>query len=87
MATLVYGGILISMAMLGLSATITWPLSPNGKLVSEHMRIWSQFVLSIMGIKYEVHGLEHLDSKQHYVFTSNHESFTDTPLIYRCALV
>jgi hypothetical protein len=35
-----------------------------------------------MGCKCEARGLEKLDLKQHYVLASNHESLTDTALIY-----
>jgi hypothetical protein len=30
----------LSLFVLGLSALLTWPFSRDGKLVSDHMRLW-----------------------------------------------
>ena len=43
----------------------------------------SRLVLALMGTKYEARGTERLRPDQHYVLACNHESLTDTALIYR----
>jgi 1-acyl-sn-glycerol-3-phosphate acyltransferase len=43
-------------------------------------KLWSRWVLWASGIKISVQGIENLDTKQQYVFTSNHESAFDIPI-------
>jgi 1-acyl-sn-glycerol-3-phosphate acyltransferase len=44
-------------------------------------RMWSRSILFLGRVKLEVEGLERLHSIGPYVFTSNHVSFIDTPVI------
>tara|TARA_B100000700_G_scaffold315622_1_gene403995 strand:- start:11826 stop:12494 length:669 start_codon:yes stop_codon:yes gene_type:complete len=53
----------------------------RGRFVAYLSRIYMRIVLWISGVKYRVIGIENLDSNSHYIFTSNHESAFDIPLI------
>jgi 1-acyl-sn-glycerol-3-phosphate acyltransferase len=44
-------------------------------------RLWGRSILFFGGVKLEVEGREHLRAKGPYVFTANHLSFIDTPVI------
>lgn len=54
----------------------------KGKILGQVAHLWSKLILWSAGIKYEVVGLENLDSEQNYVFTGNHESAFDIPLAF-----
>lgn len=45
-------------------------------------RQWSKIILYVSGIKYNVQGLDNLDTNQQYVFLSNHESALDIQLVF-----
>mmetsp|Transcript_19035 Transcript_19035/g.46752 ORF Transcript_19035/g.46752 Transcript_19035/m.46752 type:complete len:370 (+) Transcript_19035:34-1143(+) len=82
LACLIYAATGLSLLFLGLSALVTWPFCMEGKLVSDHMRVWSRIILALMGVKYDAVGPGKLDLNQHYVLAANHESLTDTALVY-----
>ncbi|MBT9448365.1 MAG: 1-acylglycerol-3-phosphate O-acyltransferase [Desulfobacterales bacterium] len=44
-------------------------------------RLWARIVLIITGVKVRMHGLEHIDEKETYVFMSNHQSMYDIPAL------
>ena len=44
-------------------------------------QVWAKSLVWIAGVKVEVEGLEHIDPKASYVFTSNHLSYMDTPVV------
>lgn len=44
-------------------------------------RVWARCVLWIAGVRLEVQGQERLHAKGPYVFTANHLSYIDTPVI------
>ncbi len=46
-------------------------------------RVWSRSILFFAGVKVEVEGRERLHAKGPYVFTSNHLSFIDTPVVLK----
>ncbi len=54
----------------------------RGKIFGAIVHIWSKLILASAGVKYSVHGLDHLDSKQNYIFAGNHESPFDIPLAF-----
>ncbi|HBN45398.1 MAG TPA: lysophospholipid acyltransferase family protein [Candidatus Marinimicrobia bacterium] len=54
----------------------------SGRPVALAGQQWSKILLFISGIQYSVHGLEHLDPDQQYVFIANHESAFDILLVY-----
>jgi 1-acyl-sn-glycerol-3-phosphate acyltransferase len=44
-------------------------------------KIWSQFVLTFMGVRYKVIGKEHLDRSRTYIICGNHSSHLDIVLM------
>jgi 1-acyl-sn-glycerol-3-phosphate acyltransferase len=44
-------------------------------------RTWSQIFLWLYGIKVRVEGIEKVKPDEHYVFVSNHASYTDIPVV------
>ena len=44
-------------------------------------KAWGRALCWIAGIRLEVEGLEKIDPKGHYIFTPNHLSYMDTPVI------
>ena len=68
--------------LLGGVGTILSIFEWRGRILGEIAHIWSKLILASAGVKYSVHGLDHLDSKQNYVFTGNHESPFDIPLAF-----
>lgn len=45
-------------------------------------RRWARSLLTIAGVKVRVEGMENIDLHGSYVFTSNHVSYMDTPVIF-----
>ena len=68
--------------LLGGGGTILSIFEWRGKILGRVAHIWSKLILSAAGVKYSVYGLDHLDSKQNYVFAGNHESPFDIPLAF-----
>lgn len=56
---------------------LTWPISPNGELYLKYARIWSRWILALLGIDVAVEGLDRLDPDATYLFMSNHASTFD----------
>lgn len=56
---------------------LTWPLSPSGNLYLKYARIWSRWILSLLGIDVAVDGRDRLDPDATYLFMSNHASTFD----------
>lgn len=54
----------------------------KGQIFGWVARTWSKIILFVSGVPYEIQGLENLKESQHYVFTANHESAFDIPLIF-----
>ena len=65
----------------GLFAVVIGIIDIRGRFVGSLSRMYSRIVLWISGVKYRVVGVENLDINSHYIFTSNHESAFDIPLI------
>jgi len=68
--------------ILGGGGTILSIFEWRGKILGKVAQIWSKLILVSAGIKYNVYGLELLDSKQNYIFAGNHESSFDIPLAF-----
>lgn len=45
--------------------------------------LWSRGVLWCCGVRLDIDGVAHVDSRQPYVFVANHQSFLDIPLLFR----
>lgn len=68
--------------LLGTTGLILSIFEWKGKIFGKIAHIWSKLILASAGVKYSVYGLDHLDSKQNYVFAGNHESPFDIPLAF-----
>jgi len=55
-------------------------LTKNENAIYKPVGLFVKIGLAIVGVKVEVKGLEHLDPKQAYIFTPNHQSFIEVPL-------
>jgi len=76
--------ILLSTAVLGIvSAAIALFGTRTSPLQIAVARVWSRSILFFAGVKVEVEGRERLHAKGPYVFTSNHLSFIDTPVVLK----
>jgi len=76
--------ILLSTAVLGIvSAAIALFGTRTSPMQIAVARVWSRAILFFAGVKVEVEGRERLDAKGPYVFTSNHLSFIDTPVVLK----
>jgi 1-acyl-sn-glycerol-3-phosphate acyltransferase len=72
----------ILMLILGLFIVIPLVVSPRGGKVSfVFIRLWASVWSFLVGIKYRVHGREHIDLNQPYIYIFNHRSFIDAPVI------
>jgi len=70
------------MLILGLFVVIPLIISPKaGGISFFFIRIWAKIWSFLSGIRYEVHGREHVQSNQPYIYIFNHRSFIDAPVI------
>jgi len=68
--------------ILGTTGLILSLFEWRGKIFGKIARLWSKLLLASAGVKYNVYGLDLLDSEQNYVFAGNHESPFDIPLAF-----
>jgi 1-acyl-sn-glycerol-3-phosphate acyltransferase len=52
-----------------------------GKHAYRVTRFWTRTILALSGVTLKVHGLNRLDPHQHYLFTVNHQSNIDIPIL------
>ena len=71
LATIVFGAIGIAVSF----------FDPTGDRQIALARAWGRWICIICRIRLEVEGLEKLAPGQHYIFTPNHLSYTDTPVL------
>jgi 1-acyl-sn-glycerol-3-phosphate acyltransferase len=63
--------------------TVTLCISPfNNRLARYIAHLWCIHLLFMCGVRVTTAGVEKLDSKERYVFISNHQSFFDIPVLY-----
>src|ERR1051325_6099358 len=55
-------------------------LTKNENYIYEPIRWFVRLGLAMVGVKIDVKGLEHLDPRQPYILTPNHQSFIEVPL-------
>jgi 1-acyl-sn-glycerol-3-phosphate acyltransferase len=80
----VYAAILFAVFMLifGWFVVIPYAITPKaGKLAFFFIRVWVRVWSILVGIKYKVHGKEHIDLNQPYIYIFNHRSFIDALVI------
>jgi len=69
-----------------LSATlglVVLPFVGQKKSIWISSKIWSTLVLGVSGVKIEVEGVENIPTDQHVIYTSNHESAFDIPILFK----
>lgn len=79
-----YSAILFVLLMLifGLFVLIPLVISQKGDKISFFfIRLWAGIWAILSGIRFEVHGLEHIDRSKSYIYIFNHRSFIDAPMI------
>lgn len=80
----IYSILIFFLLMITLALPIMVPIliSPKGDKISFFfLRLWARIWSFLSGIRYEIHGREHIDSKQAYIYIFNHRSFVDAPVI------
>jgi 1-acyl-sn-glycerol-3-phosphate acyltransferase len=73
---------IILMFLFGLFITLSLLLGPKSVKISFFfIRIWAKIWSWLSGIRYEIHGIEHVKPNQPYIYIFNHRSFIDAPVI------
>ena len=73
--------IVLSTSFFGLISFVWSFFDKTGDAMTRVSRMWARSICWIAGIKLEVEGLEKIDLTKHYIFTSNHLSYMDTPVV------
>ncbi|MFN3997105.1 lysophospholipid acyltransferase family protein [Algoriphagus sp.] len=72
----------VLMLIFGLFIVLPLLISQKGDKISFFfIRLWASIWSFLSGIRYEVHGLEHIDRSKPYIYIFNHRSFIDAPVI------
>jgi 1-acyl-sn-glycerol-3-phosphate acyltransferase len=77
-ATILFVLVTIVLSILSVPAAL---LDRSGRSYLWLARIWSKSFLALYGIQVSVEGLEKVKPHEHYVFVSNHASYTDIPVV------
>ena len=56
-------------------------ITGNENMIYSPVRMFVRMGLALAGVRVEVEGLEHLEPSQPYIFTPNHQSFIEVPLM------
>jgi 1-acyl-sn-glycerol-3-phosphate acyltransferase len=56
-------------------------ITGSENMIYSPVRLFVRAGLALVGVRVKVTGLERLDSKQPYIFTPNHQSFIEVPLL------
>lgn len=54
----------------------------SGRLQHRCARSWARWLLAVCGIRVKVRGAEQLDPGRTYVWTANHQSYLDIPVVF-----
>jgi 1-acyl-sn-glycerol-3-phosphate acyltransferase len=73
--------IILSTFFFGLISLVASPFDHTGRFMIRTARVWARTLLAIAGVKVTVEGLDKLTPGASYVFSSNHLSYMDTPVI------
>ena len=73
---LVFGTLFLS----SLAVAVSW-IPPRGNMVYKVAQLWSRGLLRCSGVGLEVRRVTELNSRQPYVFMSNHQSLYDIPAL------
>ncbi len=81
--TVIGASILIGLGEIVLSALARWA---NAETLHRVIDIWTRLTSSFLGLRFEVHGLEHVDPYETYIVAPLHEGFADPLLLTRLPL-
>lgn len=79
-----YSAVVFILFMLIFGLFILTPLliSQKGDKISFFfIRLWAGAWAKLSGIRFEIHGQEHIDRSKSYIYIFNHRSFIDAPMI------
>ncbi len=54
----------------------------SGRLQHRCARYWARCLLAVCGIRVRIHGAEHITPGAIYVWTANHQSYLDIPVVF-----
>jgi 1-acyl-sn-glycerol-3-phosphate acyltransferase len=54
----------------------------SGRLQHRCARWWARCLLAVCGVRVSVRGAEHLEAGRTYVWTANHQSYLDIPVVF-----
>lgn len=78
LATILFVLVTIVLSLLSIPAAL---IDRSGRSYLWLARTWSKIFLWLYGIHVRVEGLEKVKPDEHYVFVSNHASYTDIPVV------
>ncbi len=73
--------IILSTILCGSVSIVVSLFDKKGDATLGVARAWARSLLFFVGVRVEVEGLEKIDPQGHYVFSSNHLSYMDTPVV------
>ncbi len=77
-----YSLIWFSVLMLLIAPFIFIPVMLGSRKVAfAFIRLWAKSWSFLVGVRFRIHGLEHIDNHKPYIFIFNHRSFLDAPVI------
>ena len=74
-------GLVVVTLTLGLMALVIARVRPRSRKVNRVIGWWGKAFLFVTGTRVEATGLEHIDPQASYVFTPNHISNIDVPVM------
>ncbi|WP_209332558.1 lysophospholipid acyltransferase family protein [Lunatimonas salinarum] len=80
----IYAILVFNILMVALGVFILVPsfFPPKGvRLSFFFIRLWARWWALLVGIRFQVEGTEHIEADQAYIYTFNHRSFLDAPVI------
>src|SRR5664279_816299 len=68
--------------ILGTFALLASLFDGTGRMQHWFARTWAKIILRTVGVRVHVEGLEHVDRAQAAIYTANHLSALDIPVLY-----
>ena len=68
--------------ILGVSSVISIKISGDKSSFKYYSIKWSEFLIKISGVKLEINGKENIEDNKNYIFSPNHTSFIDFPVLF-----
>ena len=68
--------------ILGVSSVISIKISGDKSSFKYYSIKWSEFLIKISGVKLEINGKKNIEDNKNYIFSPNHTSFIDFPVLF-----